>query len=50
MAAFEETPDDIAPLLGDIPYNKLRQAKKFALNLLRVLDQMLPQEPDIYKI
>ena len=40
ISQCEETPEDAAALLGDLPFNKLKVTKKFLVSLLKVLDQM----------
>jgi len=45
MSSCEEVPEEVITTLGDVPYNKLKQTKKFLLSLLKVLDQMnIPSE------
>jgi hypothetical protein len=40
ISQCEENPEEVAAVLGDLPFNKLKGTKKFLAAILKVLDQM----------
>jgi len=45
LSHCEESPEEATGVLGEMPYNKLKIVKKFAVSLCKVLDSMnIPTE------